>query len=1387
MQMKKRVLSAFMALCMVCSLVGAAWAVMPQQTSAAANGQFTISWNDDEDITVHLVDETGNPLPIDVDFSSLSNVYDPTDFADKYITDQWVSIEELAATWASQTEGYTYAGAYRGNVSNGNRIYWLNCRTTTRGNTTSFNEWRYSNSQTAPSNNGDGNQWDGRWPNYVNYDLYLVYDKVAEITPNPALTISDTVSADGSLTAQYQGTGATYYVWEKSVDGSRWTPISRLKMNGDQYNLSESGQTLNAALEVVNDENDSGGQWFRVSAYASQEAYESNQDALATSAAMQLNYYDELRNGDFEQPVVTDLSTGDKSNYQYPVGSEDLIWRTTGNDQQIEIVNEQGNGASSDYNNSDGAQSGIQYAELNCQAAGALYQDVLTVPGTSLNWQLYHRGRGGNDTMYLVIAPTNKVANITTQDQLNSLIRNIQQNVEEYASQGYYLYEITDNNRTWHYYSSNSWNAEAYTVPDSQYLTRFFFVAGDTASNNNTIGNLLDDVRFTTELLPAQAGTANLEITKVVSGVEDLPDNYSVTVNVNSTEVVLNNFRQQSDGNFVATGSTTVGVNANQTVNLTVTEENPPAITGYNFSGTTVQTGDNASQSGTSTTITLEERETGEVTFTNTYTPKEPTDLGLGVGKTATRVDSDGTYDLTLSVTGDQITETGEKQQLDVLFILDESNSMCDYFGYNQTRIAVAKQAIQQISGYGNYDGLSDNEALDVKYALVGFYGGEDRKNNNNKYNDATTLCNWTDNVNILINQTPGYLDDERDDGGTNYEAGFRTGKTVLSSARPNAQKVVIFLSDGNPTFYYDEDGYTDGNGSSYDSTAQDHAKTELKTLDADYFYAVGVTNNVQDTVLQELVTAATEVAASNKGYYTSSNPDDLLDAFKDIQQQITTKTYQNVVMHDVLSEYAEFALGADQTEADLQFTVKVEQRGENGWQQVGNAQTVRLNQAANFTINNKNFSITPAYNSVTGEITASFSPEYQLESGYRYSVTVQIRPTQEAIQKYNQDGIYPSGMTGDTNTGTHSGNDGFWSNTNDSAYVTYDYVTTVNGKPSTEPGKTPFPKPVIRVPDTGSLTITKVVGGLPEETTNNTPYSFTITANDATAAKVNGKTYTVTNNSSVIFANGTANVTITGAGSLTIENLPLGDYTVTENTTSLPDIDTDDDDDGDYYFSGVQYGDNPEATNITATVTADETSTVTITNTYAPYRTVTITKDVGGNMGVTDHPFNFTTSITPSGGAESQINKTNVQNGTLTIGDRKIEISFTDNENNNTAALIEGGYTLADGDTITITKLKDGDQVTFNETDGATAGYTVAYYDADLYVEGSEDNTIVKSPLTVDGDKNILVTNERNVGTPTGFFEDNLPFTLMISAAGLAGIALIATILVRRQRRRRE
>ena len=59
------------------------------------------------------------------------------------------------------------------------------------------------------------------------------------------------------------------------------------------------------------------------------------------------------------------------------------------------------------------AYDGGQFSELNCQAYGALYQDVLTVPGATLNWSLAHAGRDGTDTMALLIAPVDVAQDIT--------------------------------------------------------------------------------------------------------------------------------------------------------------------------------------------------------------------------------------------------------------------------------------------------------------------------------------------------------------------------------------------------------------------------------------------------------------------------------------------------------------------------------------------------------------------------------------------------------------------------------------------------------------------------------------------------------------------------------------------------------------------------------------------------------------------------------------------------------------------------------------------------------------------------------------------------------------------------------------------------------------
>lgn len=590
---------------------------------------FTISYGDGSLINVYLVDTDGDQLwNGQVNFNNLNSVYDPTDFEDKYIADQWISIEELAGTWASKTQGYSYESAYT--TSSGwwgsettEDVTWI--RYNTSGNY--YNRgWRYSKVQTPSDSSGSGSL----------KNLYLVFSEVAETGQSGPLTITDSVVSDGALVANYTNASESqnlYYVWEKSSDGQDWETIDRQRMTGDEYNLTENGQELNVALEVVNDEADEGGQWFRVSVYESRESYENGEEARASSNSFQLDYYDELRNGSFETPNVQDLGTSN-SNYQYPVGSDGLIWNTTGSDQQVEIVNENTDcsDGSSDFNNMDGAFDEEQYAELNCQREGALYQDVLTVPGSSLNWQFSHRGRDGEDTMYLVIAPADEVENITTQGDLDTLIQMIESGQSGCSQEdGYYLFEASDGNSAWSTYRSDiSKGASPYEVPDGQYLTRFFFVSGDTASRKNgkvdrTCGNLLDNVLFTTEMLPPNKGTANLKIEKVVQGVADEDiDKYSVDLTLSgegfSKKVTISRFAPQGDGTYVGTAQVTVDeIAANGSKTVTVSENPSNDFDGYTYTGSTVEVNDGGSSVGTSAKITLPDTGEGTVTFTNSY------------------------------------------------------------------------------------------------------------------------------------------------------------------------------------------------------------------------------------------------------------------------------------------------------------------------------------------------------------------------------------------------------------------------------------------------------------------------------------------------------------------------------------------------------------------------------------------------------------------------------------------------------------------------------------------------------------------------------------------------------------------------------------------------
>ena len=301
-------------------------------------------------------------------------------------------------------------------------------------------------------------------------------------------------------------------------------------------------------------------------------------DNKSLNAISTVNYNDELQNYGFEDVKSTGTSAlSDNSNNNNPL----MAWKTTADDHKIEVGNTTYQSNKKEYQYEDNrwtqkpltqteysygcssAVSGKQFAELNANGVGALYQDVLTMPGQDMNWQFYHKARTrissgnqdsnvittGSDKMAMVIAPVELVKNVTTHEQLQTLlnkciVKNGSNTVlgdgtmgEKGKSYTVYVCESTSNiqdksgNRpTWYggsyvKYSTSSWrkNEGTYTVPKGQYLTRFFFAAIDTASSvfGHSVGNLLDDVWFSQNVAPPTSGTGRVTVTKKFYGLTE--------------------------------------------------------------------------------------------------------------------------------------------------------------------------------------------------------------------------------------------------------------------------------------------------------------------------------------------------------------------------------------------------------------------------------------------------------------------------------------------------------------------------------------------------------------------------------------------------------------------------------------------------------------------------------------------------------------------------------------------------------------------------------------------------------------------------------------------------------------------------------------------------
>ena len=414
----------------------------------------------------------------------------------------------------------------------------------------------------------------------------------------------------------------------------------------------------------------------------------------------------------------------------------------------------------------------------------------------------------------------------------------------------------------------------------------------------------------------------------------------------------------------------------------------------------------------------------------------------------------DGTYNLTLNVSG-AVGSESYANKLDVLFVMDTSNSMkwgMTYTGSDSKKYLKDYQTNSNSRFYNQQKAVKDavtklknKKNVDARFAVVSFD------------TEAGIETDWTNGKITYPSKVAKYNKSNNwDAGGTNYQAGLRKADELLKKGRTDATKIVVFLSDGDPTLYYDTDyldkEYVDGSGSGYDSNAMAKAQTQLRTMSMNYFYTVGVGPQTSYSHLSSLISSAP--IGTVTGSYNGTDSSNLKNAFDTIIRDATELLCTDVTVTDTLTDEVELV------NQDLQVVVKDE---------TGKVITKLKDASGDEVAVSEIITVSTAKDSDgKTQIIMRFKSDYKLESGYTYYVTAKIQPTTKAYLKYQNESYTD---TGDENTdeylgkdkkpgkdtkneGTSSEENGFYSNV--SANVTYKYNNETYTKP--------YAKPVIQV-----------------------------------------------------------------------------------------------------------------------------------------------------------------------------------------------------------------------------------------------------------------------------------------------------------------------------------
>lgn len=312
----------------------------------------------------------------------------------------------------------------------------------------------------------------------------------------------------------------------------------------------------------------------------------------------------------------------------------------------------------------------------------------------------------------------------------------------------------------------------------------------------------------------------------------------------------------------------------------------------------------------------------------------------------------DGTYKMTLSVTGQTAKDSSQKvTPADIVLVVDKSRSM------KGNRFTTVKTAATNLA-----DKLlteANKQSGNVRMSVVTFE------------TSARKASDWTTDSSAVANAIggqPQYNDRDYVHGGTNWDDAFE--KANAAEARNNAAKYIVFLSDGLPTFRNDAgsrngvagNGHDDRDGRNYAAAVEEANKRGNAAL-----YSVSA-DEAANEAMQNLANA------TNGKFFDGSDSAKLNDAFDSIYQEIVSSAaYRNVVISDTLSQYVDF---------------------------------VKANGTPTFTLTKSNDANwngpAPKFD---GKNVVWDLGDTELEQGVTYTLTVTLTPTQEAFDKAVENG----------------------------------------------------------------------------------------------------------------------------------------------------------------------------------------------------------------------------------------------------------------------------------------------------------------------------------------------------------------------------------------------